>query len=72
MPMKFPKLFKRVELVDVSDPFDVGDIGHAIMDDGRVQIIGKERALSVARGQQSGRPAAEQTQRARQSDVGRG
>ena len=57
--MKIPKLFKRVELVDVSDPFDLGDIGHAIMDDGRVQIIGKDRAMAMLEGNnRSGRNTA--------------
>ena len=47
---KFPRGFKHVELVDMSSPFDLGDIGHAIMDDGRVQIIGKDRAMAMLEG----------------------
>ena len=40
----------------MSSPFDLGDIGHAIMDDGRVQIIGKDRAMAMLEGEQSQRP----------------
>ena len=66
MPMKLrQQLFKHVDLVDVSDPFDVGDIGHAIMADGRVQIIGKRTGLErCSRATRQGGQAGEHAGRA--------